>query len=166
MCKYTLLAPQKNNECIHRLLFFLNLFHQIRLLPLAHVFEILSESLCMLTGVPVGYSSPLTLTDSSSKTKRGCKGDVTILKPTCMISVPVNMFIRLRFISHGIRPLNQILFLFFVFLQLILDRVAKEISSKVNSGSAMQKALFQFVYDYKRKWTQRGYRTPLFDLYV
>lgn len=55
---------------------------------------------------------------------------------------------------------------FYSQLQLILDRIAKEISNKVNSGSPMQKALFHFVYEYKRKWTQRGYRTPLFDLYV
>lgn len=45
-------------------------------LPLAHVFELLAESVCLLTGVPIGYSTPLTMIDSSSKIKRGTKGKV------------------------------------------------------------------------------------------
>lgn len=61
-----------------------------RVLPLAHVFELLGESLALLSGVPVGYSTPLTLTDNSSKIKRGCKGDASILKPTTMTAVPVS----------------------------------------------------------------------------
>lgn len=60
------------------------------ILPLAHVFELLSESLCLLTGVSIGYSSPTTLTDSSSKIKRGNKGDVSVLKPSAMTTVPVS----------------------------------------------------------------------------
>lgn len=83
--RYTL-HTQNRQVDTHYLLLILLYF---RLLPLAHVFEILSESLCLLTGVPVGYSSPTTLTDSSSKIKKGQKGDVTVLRPTCMISVPV-----------------------------------------------------------------------------
>lgn len=59
-------------------------------LPLAHVFELLAESVCLLTGVPIGYSTPTTLIDSSSKIKRGCKGDASVLKPTCMTTVPVS----------------------------------------------------------------------------
>lgn len=62
-----------------------------RVLPLAHVFELLVESLCLLTGVPIGYSTPNTLTDQSSKIKRGCKGDATVLKPTAMTGVPVSV---------------------------------------------------------------------------
>merc|ERR1719357_1981284 len=40
-------------------------------LPLAHVLELLAESMCMLFGIPIGYSTPLTMTDKSSKIKRG-----------------------------------------------------------------------------------------------
>lgn len=58
-------------------------------LPLAHVFELLSESVCLLTGVPIGYSSPLTMIDSSSKIQRGSKGDASVLHPTCLTAVPV-----------------------------------------------------------------------------
>lgn len=106
-------------------------------LPLAHVFELLAESVCLLTGVPIGYSTPLTLIDSSSKIMKGCKGDATVLKPTCMTTVP-----------------------------LILDRITKGINDKVNGGSAFQKALFNFCYNYKVKWTAQGYQTPVIDRLV
>lgn len=78
-----LLSAPKNIDSEVLLLHF-------RVLPLAHVFELLGESLALLTGVPVGYSTPLTLTDSSSKIRRGCKGDASILKPTAMTAVPVS----------------------------------------------------------------------------
>lgn len=60
-------------------------------LPLAHVFELLAESVCLLTGVPIGYSSPLTMIDSSSKIQRGSKGDASVLHPTCLTAVPVSL---------------------------------------------------------------------------
>lgn len=44
----------------------------------------------MMFGVPMGYSTPLTMTDRSSKVKRGCSGDCTVLKPTMMAAVPVS----------------------------------------------------------------------------
>lgn len=112
-------------------------FFSFRFLPLAHVFELLAESVCLLTGVPIGYSTPNTLIDSSSKIKRGCRGDASVLKPTCMTTVP-----------------------------LILDRISKGINDKVNSQAPIQKAVFKFAYDYKKLWTQRGYETPLLDKYV
>lgn len=62
----------------------------IGFLPLAHVFELLAENAFLLAGVPIGYSTPLTLIDSSSKVMKGCKGDASVLHPTCMTSVPVS----------------------------------------------------------------------------
>lgn len=59
-------------------------------LPLAHVFELLVESVCLLTGVPIGYSGALTMIDASSKIKRGTKGDASLLHPTVLTSVPVS----------------------------------------------------------------------------
>ncbi|XP_031629734.1 long-chain-fatty-acid--CoA ligase 4 isoform X1 [Contarinia nasturtii] len=106
----------------------------IGFLPLAHVFELLAESVCLLTGVPIGYSTPTTLIDTSSKIKRGCRGDASVLKPTCMTTVP-----------------------------LILDRISKGINDKVNGQAPLQKAIFKFAYDYKKIWTQRGYETPILD---
>lgn len=71
-----------------------------RFLPLAHVFELLAESLGLLAGVPIGYSTPTTLTDTSSKIKRGCKGDATVLKPTAMTTVPVSVDLIKKTITH------------------------------------------------------------------
>ncbi|XP_043274109.1 long-chain-fatty-acid--CoA ligase 4 isoform X2 [Venturia canescens] len=106
-------------------------------LPLAHVFEFLAESVCLLTGVPIGYSSPLTMIDSSSKIMRGSKGDASILHPTCLTAVP-----------------------------LILDRISKGINEKVKKSGAFRQAIFNFAYEYKLKWTKRGYETPLFNRYI
>ena len=39
-------------------------------------------------GAGIGYGSPLTLTDNSSKVKKGTKGDASELKPTLMTAVP------------------------------------------------------------------------------
>ncbi|CAH0557572.1 unnamed protein product [Brassicogethes aeneus] len=109
----------------------------IGFLPLAHVFELLVESVCLLTGVAIGYSSALTMIDSSSKIKKGTKGDASVLHPTCMTSVP-----------------------------LILDRISKSIQEKVSKGGDLKKVIFKFAYDYKVKWTNRGYETPLVDKVV
>ncbi|XP_012235088.1 fatty acid CoA ligase Acsl3 isoform X2 [Linepithema humile] len=106
-------------------------------LPLAHVFELLAESVCLLNGVPIGYSSPLTLIDSSSKIQRGSKGDASVLHPTCLTAVP-----------------------------LILDRISKGINEKVKKSGLFRQAIFNFAYEYKLKWTKRGYETPLFDKYI
>ncbi|XP_076682579.1 acyl-CoA synthetase long-chain isoform X2 [Andrena cerasifolii] len=106
-------------------------------LPLAHVFELLAESVCLLTGVPIGYSSPLTMIDSSSKIQRGSKGDASVLHPTCLTSVP-----------------------------LILDRISKGINEKVKRSGAFRQAIFNFAYEYKLKWYKRGYDTPFFDKFI
>lgn len=39
-------------------------------------------------GASIGYGTPLTLTDTSNKIKRGTKGDSSVLKPTLMTAVP------------------------------------------------------------------------------
>nr|XP_033321297.1 long-chain-fatty-acid--CoA ligase 4 isoform X2 [Megalopta genalis]XP_033321298.1 long-chain-fatty-acid--CoA ligase 4 isoform X2 [Megalopta genalis] len=106
-------------------------------LPLAHVFELLAESVCLLTGVPIGYSSPLTMIDSSSKIQRGSKGDASVLHPTCLTAVP-----------------------------LILDRISKGINEKVKKSGPFRQAIFNFAYEYKLKWAKRGYDTPFFDKYI
>ncbi|KRT78590.1 AMP-binding protein [Oryctes borbonicus] len=106
----------------------------IGFLPLAHVFELLVESVCLVSGIAIGYSSALTMIDTSSKIKKGTKGDASVLHPTCMTSVP-----------------------------LILDRISKGIQEKVSKGTMLQKILFNFAYEYKVNWVRRGYSTPLID---
>ena len=39
-------------------------------------------------GTTIGYGSPLTLTDTSNKIKKGTKGDSSVLRPTLMTAVP------------------------------------------------------------------------------
>lgn len=42
----------------------------------------------LAAGAAIGYGSPLTLTDTSSKIKKGTKGDASVLEPTLVTSVP------------------------------------------------------------------------------
>lgn len=39
-------------------------------------------------GTAIGYGSPLTLTDTSRKIKKGTQGDASVLLPTLMTAVP------------------------------------------------------------------------------
>ncbi|XP_071950638.1 long-chain-fatty-acid--CoA ligase 4-like [Antedon mediterranea] len=106
-------------------------------LPLAHVLELASELALIAKGTSIGYSSPLTLTDTSSKVKRGCKGDITVLKPTLMLAVP-----------------------------LIVDRIYNGVMDKVQDMAPLQRALFNFACQYKSTQIERGFHTPLFDRIV
>ncbi|CAH1782381.1 unnamed protein product [Owenia fusiformis] len=103
-------------------------------LPLAHVLELSAEMSCLANGVRIGYSQPLTITDQSTKIKRGCKGDVSVLKPTLMASVPV-----------------------------IMDRIYKNVWDKINNGSKFSKALFNWAYNYKAKRYIKGGDTPILN---
>ncbi|TNN38107.1 Long-chain-fatty-acid--CoA ligase 4 [Liparis tanakae] len=60
----------------------------IAYLPLAHVLEMTAEISCVTYGCRIGYSSPQTLSDQSTKIKRGSKGDCSVLEPTLMAAVP------------------------------------------------------------------------------
>ncbi|XP_045767998.1 long-chain-fatty-acid--CoA ligase 4 isoform X1 [Maniola jurtina] len=106
-------------------------------LPLAHVFELLAESLCLIGGVPIGYSTPLTMLDSSSKIMKGTMGDATILQPTCITTVP-----------------------------LIMDRISKGITDKVSRSGPFASAFFKWAYAYKQGWMRRGYDTPILNRIV
>ncbi|CAN7129065.1 hypothetical protein BRARA_G02142 [Brassica rapa] len=86
-------------------------------LPLAHILELAAESVMATIGSAIGYGSPLTLTDTSNKIKKGTKGDVTALKPTIMTAVPA-----------------------------ILDRVRDGVRKKVDAKGGAAKKLFDFAY--------------------
>ncbi|UYV73099.1 ACSL4 [Cordylochernes scorpioides] len=106
-------------------------------LPLAHIFELSAECISSLNGIPIGYSSPLTLTDNSTAIPSGGKGDATLLKPTFMVAVP-----------------------------LVLDRIRKGIVEKVESRGKFAKSFFNFAVKYKIRWYRRGFCTPLLDRLV
>lgn len=57
-------------------------------LPLAHILELAAESCNLYFGIGIGYSSTLTLSDKSSRIKKGSKGDASELQPTIMAAVP------------------------------------------------------------------------------
>lgn len=106
----------------------------IAYLPLAHVLELLSECTMLLLGVPIGYSSPNTMTNLSTAIKRGQVGDAALLSPTIMCTVP-----------------------------LILDRIYKNISEGANKKGNVFKKVFDFCYNYKLWWNTWGIQTPVFD---
>ena len=88
----------------------------------------------LLMGVSIGYSSPNTMTDQSTAIKRGEKGDVSLLRPTILCSVP-----------------------------LIMDRIQKNIREAVRRRGSSFEAVFEFFYNYKLDWSRRGYTTPLLN---
>ncbi|KAG7464958.1 hypothetical protein MATL_G00171120 [Megalops atlanticus] len=101
-------------------------------LPLAHVLEMTAEISCVTYGCRIGYSSPQTLSDQSSKIKKGSKGDCSVLKPTLMAAVPE-----------------------------IMDRIYKNVMSKVQEMGYLQRTLFKLGYNYKLEQIKIGYDAPL-----
>jgi long-chain acyl-CoA synthetase len=49
---------------------------------------------------------------------------------------------------------------------LILDRVRKGIVDKINLNPPIRVALVTYCLNYKRRWTTRGWRTPIVDKIV
>ncbi|XWS21620.1 hypothetical protein CRYUN_Cryun30bG0070000 [Craigia yunnanensis] len=86
-------------------------------LPLAHILELAAENLIPAVGGVIGYGTPLTLTDTSSKIKAGTKGDATVLSPTVMAAVPA-----------------------------ILDRVRDGVRKKVDAKGGLSKKFFDLAY--------------------
>ncbi|KAM7389475.1 hypothetical protein PAMP_023451 [Pampus punctatissimus] len=104
----------------------------IAYLPLAHVLEMTAEISCVTYGCRIGYSSPQTLSDQSTKIKKGSKGDCSVLRPTLMAAVPE-----------------------------IMDRINRNVMSKVQEMSLIQRTLFTLGYKYKLEQIKRGYDAPL-----
>lgn len=86
-------------------------------LPLAHILELAAETIVPGIGGSIGYGSPLTLTDTSNKIKKGTKGDASVLRPTVMAAVPA-----------------------------ILDRVRDGVRKKVDAAGGLSKKLFDLAY--------------------
>jgi len=106
----------------------------IAILPLAHVLELLAENIMLVMGIPIGYSSPKTFTDSGTAVATGSKGDATVLKPSVVCVVP-----------------------------LILDSIYKGIRSKVAQRGPFFSQLIDLCFQYRLKWTKRGHDTPIMN---
>jgi len=87
-------------------------------LPLAHILELEAEAVMIAAGAAIGYGSTLTLTDTSSKIKKGTKGDASMLGPTLMTAVPA-----------------------------ILDRIRDGVRNKVDATGGVAKKLFNTAYN-------------------
>lgn len=88
-------------------------------LPLAHVLELTCELSILIMGIPIGFSNPQTLTDTSTKIKKdACRGDIIVLKPSLFATVPT-----------------------------VLDRITKSVWEKVKEGGPLLEAVsFYFVH--------------------
>ena len=103
-------------------------------LPLAHILELVCELTCMTNGVRVGYSSPLTIADTSTAIKKGQKGDLRVLKPTIMASVPI-----------------------------VLERLSKTVYEKLSHTNWFKQTLFQLAYKTKLDAFHAGRSSRLLD---
>uniref|UniRef100_A0A7N6APZ7 long-chain-fatty-acid--CoA ligase n=1 Tax=Anabas testudineus TaxID=64144 RepID=A0A7N6APZ7_ANATE len=110
----------------------------IAYLPLAHVLEMTAEISCVAYGCRIGYSSPQTLSDQSTKIKKGSKGDCSVTLSYTLSSVHYS-------------PLCTSTFWFFPSL----------LCFKVQEMSFLQKTLFTMGYKYKLEQIKRGYDAPL-----
>lgn len=62
--------------------------HEYRQVYTCLISLLMLQNIVAGVGSAIGYGSPLTLTDTSNKIKRGTKGDATVLRPTVMAAVP------------------------------------------------------------------------------
>ena len=74
------------------------------------------------------------MTSKSTKVARGSKGDANLLKPTLMCAVP-----------------------------LILERIYKSIVDTMRRQGWAVEELFHYFVQYKMKWQDRGFDTPLLN---
>lgn len=103
-------------------------------LPLAHVLELVCEITCMTYGLRVAYSTPQTIADNSTAIKKGQKGDLRILKPTIMASVPI-----------------------------VLERLSKTVYEKLAQTSWFKQCLFKVAYQKKLRYFRAGRSSRLLD---
>lgn len=106
-------------------------------LPLAHNLEFTKEHLEFVMGMAVAYASPLTLTDASPGLAPGTRGDLMLVKPSALIAVP-----------------------------LILDRIRKNVTDRIERKGKFMQLLFEYIIDYKNYWVGRGFDTPIINYLV
>ena len=89
-------------------------------LPIAHILELATEVALIPLGVKIYYSSPHTLTTSSTKIAEGTVGDAKVAKPTVINSVP-----------------------------LLLDRIIKGVMQAVEKQGWIKSVIFNTLVYYK-----------------
>jgi len=109
----------------------------IAILPLAHVMELLAENMMMVLGIPIGYSSPKTFTDTGSGVAKGSLGDASVLKPSLVCVVP-----------------------------LLLDTIYKGIKNKISAKGPFVRQLLNMCIRYRIEWVKKGQDTPIMNLLI
>lgn len=89
-------------------------------LPMAHIMELATEIALIPLGVKIYFSSPHTMTTSSTKIHTGTDGDAKIAKPTIINSVP-----------------------------LLLDRIIKGVWHAVDKQGWIKSAIFRTIVRYR-----------------
>lgn len=105
-------------------------------LPLAHIFGLASDILMFSKGIPVAYSSPLTLSPAGPGLTEGAESDLSLVKPTVMSAVP-----------------------------LVLERMKKAIHDKIQ-GKPIRSGIMRSALEYKKRRFQSGSPTPIVDRIV
>lgn len=103
-------------------------------LPSAHVLELCSQIGWLIKGIGLGYSSPFTLTDNSTAIKEGDLGDLSVLKPTFMIAVPI-----------------------------VLERIKKAVEEKMARQNVLLRSLFECAFDMRLRKAKLGRSSLLID---
>jgi len=106
-------------------------------LPLAHIFELMAEMTAMWLGIPISYSSPTTMINTSTKIKKGAKGDCAVLPPTIMCAVP-----------------------------LVIERIYKGIRANIAEQGHFMERLLSYCYKYKSFYRKLGMTTPIMDALI
>ncbi|XP_074603969.1 uncharacterized protein LOC141857374 [Brevipalpus obovatus] len=105
-------------------------------LPSAHIFGLACEILMFSKGIPVAYSSPLTMSPTSTGLIEGTESDLNLVKPTVMSAVP-----------------------------LVLERMKKAVQDRIQDRPIKLKILRKAL-EYKKRRFQLGSQTPIVDRFV
>ncbi|CEF65277.1 AMP-dependent synthetase/ligase domain-containing protein [Strongyloides ratti] len=106
-------------------------------LPLSHIFEFIVEIYQISLGNKLGYSSPLTLVSQGPKLKSGIIGDINIIEPNFITTVPM-----------------------------ILNRIKKVINENLLNTSNFKQNLFTICYNRKAQRLSKGLSTPILDIFI
>ncbi len=99
----------------------------IAYLPQAHILEATIELFLFIGGVKIGFATPFTLNESAPGLAYGTVCDIQLLRPTIMTTVP-----------------------------LVLDRIRKEMYTKLAARTPISTDIFNYLIDYKSYWYQKG----------
>lgn len=103
-------------------------------LPMSHIFEMMCELTFFVSGIKMAFGRAGTLTTGAPLLARGCKGDVQTSQVTIWTGVP-----------------------------LIFERVQSRIQQLLVNKSAYVAGIYNFAYEYKKRWSARGFKCNLID---